>query len=621
MQDKNYNTFVYSGEYGTGIVVRVQKHEATKHDLFRLIKFNNEEDAIKFLELYKEMSKQNSGITLVFPEYESFFPEQYKFVKNGTEYTFEDVVSDRKKEDEQKKLNEQRKIKQKTQFIGYLLKKEKKYNGYQKKIENLADELARLEESIKKYEHMAFSVKQQDLRLLSEHKNIEIETDANSDANLEEVFRSVREIETNASYIRKMKKYEQLEKKKQMYLKKMEYIKSVADLSEIRKLFYGRKKFRSNLSMIEETYKELSEEELQKKIDEEVEFQKYKYDTVFRLVNKGLKGIDEKHIFEQLDEIESVTEKKKFLDSYIAQVKEENEEQAIIQRQEKKLEEEQSEDFKNKRIYKDLIRQYNENLTQEEKDALLIYNSSVFTIINLISSIPDYENLSKDEIFKIMHSEKYSKRYKAVKFVLDQIIEQASSCDNDIEKRLYKFAAGDYVQESLNILNIINGIKGKIILPENITVYRCITNETMLEDGNPMYGQLMSTSMGADGAKKYYGKHGNILIKFQLKKGMPVSAVFPKKVMNTGGYDIVEDLETPSPILEIMFNMNDFTIDKSKTHKSRINAYTFENNIGQIARSEPLEKGIDFYEMSINPTQELKKIVAEREQRNGKFER
>ena len=67
---------------------------------------------------------------------------------------------------------------------------------------------------------MAFSVKQQDLRLLSEHKNIEIETDANSDANLEEVLRSVKEIETNASYIRRMKKYEQLEKKKQMYLKK-----------------------------------------------------------------------------------------------------------------------------------------------------------------------------------------------------------------------------------------------------------------------------------------------------------------------------------------------------------------------------------------------------------------
>lgn len=66
--------------------------------------------------------------------------------------------------------------------------------------------------------------------------------------------------------------------------------------------------------------------------------------------------------------------------------------------------------------------------------------------------------------------------------------------------------------------------------------------------------------------------------------------------------------------------MNDFTIDKSKTHKDRINAYTFENNIGQIARSEPLEKGIDFYEMSISPTPELMKIVAEREQRNDEFE-
>ncbi len=58
--------------------------------------------------------------------------------------------------------------------------------------------------------------------------------------------------------------------------------------------------------------------------------------------------------------------------------------------------------------------------------------------------------------------------------------------------------------------------------------------------------------------------------------------------------------------------MNDFTIDKSKTHKSRINTYTFENNIGQIARSKPLDKGIDFYEMSISPTPELMKIVAER---------
>ena len=54
------------------------------------------------------------------------------------------------------------------------------------------------------------------------------------------------------------------------------------------------------------------------------------------------------------------------------------------------------------KLLENLKKQYDENLTEEQKHALIRYNSSLFLFYNKIMSIEDYANKSIEELYTIM---------------------------------------------------------------------------------------------------------------------------------------------------------------------------------------------------------------------------
>ena len=59
-------------------------------------------------------------------------------------------------------------------------------------------------------------------------------------------------------------------------------------------------------------------------------------------------------------------------------------------------------DKKELALIENLRKQYEDNLTQEQKNALVRYNSSLFIFYNKIVSIDGYESMSLDELYVLM---------------------------------------------------------------------------------------------------------------------------------------------------------------------------------------------------------------------------
>lgn len=61
-------------------------------------------------------------------------------------------------------------------------------------------------------------------------------------------------------------------------------------------------------------------------------------------------------------------------------------------------------DKKEKSIMEELKRQYEMNLTPEQKNALITYNSSLFIFYNYITSINGYQEMSAEKLCEICKS-------------------------------------------------------------------------------------------------------------------------------------------------------------------------------------------------------------------------
>ena len=261
-----------------------------------------------------------------------------------------------------------------------------------------------------------------------------------------------------------------------------------------------------------------------------------------------------------------------------------------------------------KRIYSNLVQQYEKNLTEQEKMALLAYNSSLFFIINIISSIPNYEKLSDEQLskeisnrFKEVFGKDVSKFYFAGKLNREYKGDQSK-----IGTYINNILSGNVFSNIVGIIKVLDGIKNKILLPEDLTVYRCIS--TPNPNSNPAMGQFLSTSLSCEAAKRYYqisnDKKQPVMYKIKLKKGTPITAVFPEKVLNLEtGKLIVDDLESNQPVMEIMLNMNDYEIESESIQKSFVRNLHYDSN-----KTPDLEKdSYDYtiYEITINPKEEL----------------
>ena len=223
----------------------------------------------------------------------------------------------------------------------------------------------------------------------------------------------------------------------------------------------------------------------------------------------------------------------------------------------------------------DLEKQFEKNLTDEQKRALDVYNSSLYLLINEITSIDGYESMTDKEILSIIQSGNHY-----LDIVVTILKKQFDVEEKDDELSLFfKNIIGTGVLDSIhNIRKYIDILKSihpsSMVLPEDITVYRGIFNKDMEDLDEPNFGLFMSTSMNPFVAKAAArGEDLAKIVKIDLKAGTPV-IVFPYTIQ----YDPAtkklfkyKDSEKNTPVREVLLNMFHFTHPPMK--KTKINRF------------------------------------------------
>lgn len=191
-------------------------------------------------------------------------------------------------------------------------------------------------------------------------------------------------------------------------------------------------------------------------------------------------------------------------------------------------------------IYKQLIDKYN-NLTEEEKKAILIYKSGLYYHINEISSIDDFLNKESFTIFKkLKNQEIFLIRFSDFKNNLSnpKNIFLKYSIFNIIDfTDIYTFI--DSIKEVYKIINNI-----RLYLPEQLTVYRGVCSDDEILDISK--SNLISTTIDVEEVKPFlFGdKKNNKLYVISLEKDTPV-LISPYSIDNI--YDSEIDYYTNKP--------------------------------------------------------------------------
>ena len=277
-----------------------------------------------------------------------------------------------------------------------------------------------------------------------------------------------------------------------------------------------------------------------------------------------------------------------------------------------------------------LRKQYNDNLTKEQKEAIIIYQSALFGFFTEISSTEGYKTKSADELWEILKERKvfemlektgslqrlieYRERHKNEKEdVLLNIINKVipEGCKNISFGRTPKDNCMQELIENIKTqLEIIENIpKDAIVLPQDVVTYRGIQlGDDTIDSSRPSKGLLMSTSLSVENAQAFNNE--DILFKLHLKKGTPV--VYSPYYIVTDEFDRIslversEDYETRSN--EVVVNMGDIA-NVSEIGTTAGYAYGFdmiekfedEIRICTGDRPRPL-KIITVYECDIVPT-------------------
>lgn len=172
-------------------------------------------------------------------------------------------------------------------------------------------------------------------------------------------------------------------------------------------------------------------------------------------------------------------------------------------------------------IYNDLLEQYNK-LEDDEKRAIVVYKSKLFRLINLISSIPNFEYLSSDEIIeRLPDIEKLKEDIKTFNNILNRpenLIVRLSIFKNvnlDDFNLLIEYLREIYYK--------LDSIKNKIILKDDLTVYRGIAVDDFNDVKEVAKGNLISTSIKIEDTEPYMSfKRRAVLHMIKIKKGTPL---------------------------------------------------------------------------------------------------
>lgn len=175
----------------------------------------------------------------------------------------------------------------------------------------------------------------------------------------------------------------------------------------------------------------------------------------------------------------------------------------------------------NYEIFKDLIKEY-EKLSLEEKQAILIYKSRLFNLINSITSIHNFKDLtSKEIILQLTNVEQLQREILLIKDVLD--LKENMVVKYSIFKNIHLDNFELLIDDLKKVYFILERAKDKIILDRDLIVYRGISIDKDSKLSNIARGNLISTSIKIDDVDSFICKgNSSILYIIKLKKGTPV---------------------------------------------------------------------------------------------------
>lgn len=173
-----------------------------------------------------------------------------------------------------------------------------------------------------------------------------------------------------------------------------------------------------------------------------------------------------------------------------------------------------------KAIYEDLLKQY-EQLTLDEKTAILVYKSQLYNILNAMSSIPNFLDIDESILLDMLdkdHLISIFENYKRTVFL-----------NKNITTRYTIFFDIDFTNiltcmKSLKkVYQTILNAKGKIKLKENLIVYRGISLDTKAPPTSLSRGEIISTGLKLDDAFTFLlHKQYNHLYVIEIEAGTNV---------------------------------------------------------------------------------------------------
>ena len=193
---------------------------------------------------------------------------------------------------------------------------------------------------------------------------------------------------------------------------------------------------------------------------------------------------------------------------------------------------------KNTELLASLKEQYNANLTDEQKDALIVYNSPLFPLISEISNIEDFENMDNMELLRqIEESPNCSKIITMINSYCAMIKSDNVPKDKDSYYKLNNIVTKLFCEQTdligvlKKIIKTIQDIpQDAIVLPEDITVYRGFDSRYLRNPQQLAKGVFISTSLQPKIALSFGGNQPT-LYKIHLKKGTPVK-ILPLEIFS-----------------------------------------------------------------------------------------
>ena len=403
---------VYKGKYGTGIAypVRIKDYGTIE---FRLAIFNTLEELERFLVYAKHSDNIVSDTNEIVNSNPTFYLGGRKLtdemIKTIDENKHRDYIARRR--------------------LSLYIKKRGQIMLY--KIEKISDEIQELKKIIennKKKSGLLFNNELEKYEgQLKTSETIEIE-------DLPEDMKNVlyRDI-PNMKY-----KYKQLEHEKNKLEEILEKLIVFSKKSFFEKLILSQKTIDEAISNVEKANEEDKDEDTYKRV-KKLEDKVYEFEGLFSRYEVILDNFSSEKYYQVCLEILKKYDEipiERLIDLPIDQLL--NEAKDRLNKVKKELLEDinsrclPTEQEKMNKLFEKLKIQYDKNINDEQKNALIIYNSRLFEIINKITGIPNYQTMDSKEILEQL---KLSPRYNEMITIL-HIYGTRIKCD-DFYKRKF----------------------------------------------------------------------------------------------------------------------------------------------------------------------------------------